>query len=1355
MKHHPHQRPAAQRVLRPSLLASLIAVACSPLPLQAATDISDSPLINSQVQAKPNIMFVLDNSGSMKSDYMPDDAGDSGTYGYQSSQCNGAAYNPNTNYAAPLTPDGNAYPSMAITGALADGFQPTYSSSNAITNDMTMDLSGGARTITATITSSKGDTDFAKNDVVVVQDNNDATHWMMGTVTAVTTTSSGSWWYTTTSQALTISLTFSTAHNGASSKSWTIGKRSLTNLTSSKNIYYRYTGTQTALAWKYSGGVPDTSSTFVTECQAANSNDSGNSVFSKVTVSTSSTEAVNYANWYSYYRTRLLLMRTAAGRAIQALNSDYRVGFNALNNNNDSKTNSGSNGSVSPAQGVFVNVGDFDTAQRVTFFSSLYGADAGSSTPLRAQLAKIGRYYGNAISGQTDPILYACQRNYTLLSTDGYWNDTNSNPKQLDNSTDIGNQDSSESTPMYDGTGHGTTVEERHLYTKGAACTTSRGSAGFLYLDTTQHRTAVTTPADTTTGDWVTYGTPANTTCKTSAPTSPSTTTTFSSATYGASNALADVAEYYYKTDLRTTNCSRTVDGKTIELCSNAVPEYKLDIAHHQHMTTYTMGLGLSGNLTYYDNYLDKDKDTGNLVAGAYADIAAGLKQWPAPPNDATDDPAKIDDLWHAAVNGRGQYFSATNPDTLRASLKAMFTAIQAAVGAGAASASSALRPVVGTDQVFIGKYTTKSWVGDIEARGITRDVNGNIIISTANKVWSAQDLIKGRAYTDRSVYYLRKASTNGSTETSLTKLSYANLGTDDDSATLTSYFDNFCSKSPTPSQCASLSATQKTAASGANLVNFLLGDTSKEEDQPDNPLFRNRDSVLGDIVDSSPVYVGKPPFNYTDTGYATFVTNNATRCPVVFAAANDGMLHAFSAKHSGSPATCISGGTELWAYVPRAVMPKLFLLADTNYALNHKFFVDGPLTVGDIYIPPVDSTSTTDTGTWKSILVGGLGNGGRSYYALDITSPGAPKPLWEFSDGDLGKTYGNAIITKVPDSAGTLVWAVVFASGYNNSNSSNTTNEGNGFLYILNANTGAQMYKIPTNDGSGTGVGSASTPSGLAKLNAWVDSDTNNTAKRFYGGDLLGNLWRFDTSNLAAPGVGKSDKRSTRLAQFAVSGTAQPITTRPELAEITYGAAKYPVVYVGTGQYLGQTDITQTPITQSIYAIRDPLTTTGWGSVRGDSGLIAQTLTTNTAGTLKTVSHNEVDWSASSTIGWKVDLPETGERMVTDMSLQFNTLSLTSAVPKSDVCLGAGTSWLYRLDIASGSYIPDNAESGKGGEKLGDYLALGLNAVAVQGQTKSGLVITNSDGTITYKDNGSPPAGTSLRRTSWRELLQ
>jgi len=366
--------------------------------------------------------------------------------------------------------------------------------------------------------------------------------------------------------------------------------------------------------------------------------------------------------------------------------------------------------------------------------------------------------------------------------------------------------------------------------------------------------------------------------------------------------------------------------------------------------------------------------------------------------------------------------------------------------------------------------------------------------------------------------------------------------------------------------------------------------------------------------------------------------------------------------------------------------------------------------------------------GVWKTILVGGLNKGGKSYYALDITDPADPKTLWEFTDDDMGLTYGNPIITKRADGT----WIVALTSGYNNS-----SGDGKGHLYILNANTGTVLMDLVTT------AGSAATPSGLSKINAWIDDPADNTAKRFYGGDQLGNLWRFDIDDLVAP-----NHSAMLLAELKLSATTpQPISTKPVTVEVS----GKPVVIVGTGRYMGETDISDTT-QQAIYAIKDPLTSTGWGDVRTNANFVTQTLTLNgteEAATSAEVSTNPVDWTSKA--GWRLDLPHSRERVFSNMGLQLGTLAIGTAIPSGDACASGGSSWRYYLNVATGSAVSTNPVGVRWSSLA---LIVGISWVKdTNGNVR--IIYQNSDSTISSEVPPTAPttgAG-SIHRTSWREL--
>ncbi len=997
-----------------------------------------------------------------------------------------------------------------------------------------------------------------------------------------------------------------------------------TNLTGS--YYYKYTGIELDLGFTYNstGGVIS-SSNFYAECISNVGSNPGSSKFDQVIVSATSgpggtDERVNFANWFSYYRTRLLAMKTAAGRAFKTIDNKYRVGFSTINYPDTSNTSS-----------KFLGIEDFELPQKNDWYSKLYGTTTVPDTPLRSALSKAGQIYAGRAGN--DPVQYSCQQNFAILSTDGYWNGAAG--YKIDN-TPVGNQD---------GTGTAPPMLDR----------------------------------------------------------------------LNKPDTLSDVAMYYYKTDLRTAALSNCTGALGIDVCENNVLGGGVDTNAQQHMTTFTLGLGVSGTLAYSENYL-----TGG--SADYNAIQLGTKDWPAP---KAENPTAIDDLWHAAVNGRGTYFSAQNPDSLVSGLSRALVGITARTGSAAAAATSNLEPVAGDNYVFAAVYRSVNWDGDLQAKTI--DPATGIISSTA--IWSAQPLLDTEvsASSDtRTIYTFDSAATNG-----LKLFTWNSLNSGEQAN-----FINMCSPSAKLSQCADLTTTQQTATSGENLVNFIRGQNGYEDQSPNTDrIYRDREHVLGDMISSQPIYVSKPQFDYVDDNYITF--RDATqkhRTAMVYMTANDGMLHAFTANN----------GVEQWAYIPPMVLPNLYKLADKNYAANHQYYVDGSPTVGDICSNAPGSTCSGSQ--WKTILVGGLNAGGRGYYALDVTNPASPKALWNFtqtSDPDIGYSFGNPIITKRQDGT----WIVVFTSGYNNV----SPGTGQGYLYVLNANTGVLLEKISTN------TGDATTPSGLAKINGWVDSTVSNTTERFYGGDLLGNVWRFDIDNTTPP----NGKEATRIAELGnVNGAGiQPVTTKPELTEISAGGVKHVVVNVATGRYLGISDLTDTS-QQSVYSFKDKLTSTGLGKVRVPNVLVKQTLNTFSGASgqqLRTSSTNTVDWATQS--GWYVDLnpnnESPGERVNVDMQQQLGLLIVTANVPDANACSIGGYAWLYSFDYRTGQYIQTASEN-MVGRKLGTNALVGGIKTIKLTNGKTVTFATDVKGNITGNDDPTSNLGIGgdVKRMSWRELI-
>ena len=991
-------------------------------------------------------------------------------------------------------------------------------------------------------------------------------------------------------------------------------------------------------------------------------------------------EMTNYANWYSYYRTRMQSAKTSAARAFSTLSDSVRVGFITIAPM--------SGGSVSTDKYLRISGFDYDTGNnsghKKDWYDKLYGAYyQGTGTPLREALSRVGQLYAGKFDGLNtgiastdDPVQYSCQPNFSILTTDGYWNGNAG--KDLSSST-IGNEDNNDSgysqrvDGVYDGGGN------------------------------------------------------------------------------SASGTLADVALYYYKNDLRS-NMANTVFTTT------------KDKAQHQHMTTFTLGLGLSGALTY-----DREYETQNAARpGDFYAIRQGTKNWPVPAENAE---TTLDDLWHAAVNGRGTFYSAANPQDFTNGLSDALTQMFARGGAGSAAATSNLQPTAGDNFAFTAEYETSTWRGDLVARTIDT-ITGSV--STV-ALWSAATLLDARNYTGRNIYTFDSADSTVTADTgSGNRLKHfcwpasggsnCNDGSGLD-ATEQAYF--------APSrlgQSGNWTAAQTANASASAIVAYLRGDRSNETTGGNSAtdLFRERSSVLGDIINAQPAYIKASPFNYangTNPFYQNFKTTTTSRLGTVYAAANDGMLHAFETDVNGDPYYQTAGistdtesddtftgnnagnGEERWAYIPAISQPNLYKLAETPY--SHRYFADGSPIIGDVCVDHTSSTPCAAATSWRTILVAGLNSGGRGYYALDITDPNNPKALWEFSssatcltdvqaasgthgsDCHVGLSYGNPLIVKRPVDDR---WVVIVSSGYNNIN----PGDGKGYLYILDAITGKILQRMGTGVGDGGTAGANyadAVPSGLGKINGWAtNAIEDNKALAIYGGDLLGNLWRFDLD----PSSANYNTVFKLVTLKDGQNNPQPITIKPELGEVT----PFRIILVGTGRYLGTSDTTDLS-QQSIYAVRDDNTAV---EVDGRNDMLSRTLVASSTTERTTQAANAMDWLSYK--GWYIDLPDAGERVNVDPQLQLGTLIIASNVPSTDACTAGGYAWLNYLDFKQGTQVTGNPAS----TKIGNALVVGISTIKLVDTVHT--IITTADNKRTTT---TPPVSTTAvggRRVSWREIV-
>lgn len=587
----------------------------------------------------------------------------------------------------------------------------------------------------------------------------------------------------------------------------------------------------------------------------------------------------------------------------------------------------------------------------------------------------------------------------------------------------------------------------------------------------------------------------------------------------------------------------------------------------------------------------------------------------------------------------------------------------------------------------------------------------------------------------------------------------------------------------------------------GQKRLEYLRGSRA-DEISASNPtgLFRPRDYVLGDIVNSALVYKGKPALGIVDADYPTFYDNYVSRVPVVYVNANDGMLHAFKA----------SDGSEAFAYVPGFVGPKLSVLTNQLYA--HTYLNDAPPAVAEAKI----GTS------WKTVLVSGVGGGSQGVYALDVTDPTSftkDNVLWEFTDRDspeLGNVIGTPRIVKLratSDTSGnvTYKWYAVFASGINNyANDGYASTNGNGSIFILDLST----TPTPTTPWQeGVNFWRIELPQSLTTIAkgavgvATVNNSTTGAVDYLYTGDLQGNVWAFNmgqtlgtgasqrlwsVAELTTNGVtngnvlsdlktGSNVAKPLFTAQYT-TGTGnsavtnrQPITTTPLVSSGLDGNF---LVSVGTGKFLETSDLTvPMPVTASFYTLLHqryaPNAITGQsqlqlGTVNATTGVV----------TVPTFTYGYPSTNGSTLkMGWYINLDASiGERQISTITNINGRLVFSTLYPTRGAC-GEGGGRIYNLGVLDGNgffyestvgvlaaplVINVGTIVGKANAEGGRW-AYDRLVVIMQGskgmdlmQSNGQVTTTNPDGSTSTSLGKTPIMQTDSRRVgdiSWRQI--
>lgn len=762
-----------------------------------------------------------------------------------------------------------------------------------------------------------------------------------------------------------------------------------------------------------------------------------------------------------------------------------------------------------------------------------------------------------------------------------------------------------------------------------------------------------------------------------------------------------------------------------------------------------------------YGGFLDKkDIDGNNADANPYKTYAS-------------DGKTIVTNNSEWATNGTDPdtYFLASNPEKLISAIHNIFT--DASTNSGTISGVTLTSTKISTESSFVYQpgFDSSKWSGSLlklelklvdNAPGNASDPGHvpNMIIKiqdTKSAAWDAGTVLTGKTATTIPV----AAAVAPNPAPADRKIYTAKVEADRSLTTVEFKWANLTDEQKTLLNTSPVSPYADDGL-GQKRVDYLRG-SRVDEIGFTNGVFRQRDRVLGDIINSNPTYVAAPSSSIQGENYNAFYEANKNRTAAVYVGANDGMMHAFSA----------DDGRELFSYVPNALMSNLNQLTNPNYV--HRPFVDGSLSINEALV----------SGTWKSILASGMGGGAQGIFVLDVTNPAnfssGLGAIWEFTDkddADMGNLTSPPLVAKFK-TGGTILapiykYFVVISSGFNNYKDDGASNFGGtdagfGALFLLSLDKapgtawslGTNYYKFKTPPVDSTLQNGLSTPALIA--------GPDGAIKLAYAGDLQGNVWRFNFSG-AAPWSAALPDSSPFFTAKDKDGVRQPITQQPKVVFAPGGGY---VVFFGTGKYIENADLAPGNFkTQSFYGVYD---TPGIkNSVRANlekrtpvayttGGRDALTITGNTF-TYGVETGNKQGWYLdflnSGTVGSTLG---TGERSVTNSLVANGNLFFNSLVTGSDPCAKGGGR-IYAVDALTG--LPFN------GSVTGDISGVGIpsspvllnistdvterDSIGKRVVTKKSAIASfgtgGKDGTGAISNNFSNnmPAG----RNSWREVI-
>ncbi len=699
-------------------------------------------------------------------------------------------------------------------------------------------------------------------------------------------------------------------------------------------------------------------------------------------------------------------------------------------------------------------------------------------------------------------------------------------------------------------------------------------------------------------------------------------------------NTLADWAFYSWSTRLQSSGLTGEMKPDAAYIGAPASENFGKDSANRDavldrywnpkynpatwpHMVTYT--IGVSTDATTWPGARNIFAPTEKVpfgYDGSFQDLVTGNKTWPVMNNENV----RALDLWHAALNGRGRFYSVMTGQDLEKAFRDVIGQIniqtEPSISTGAVSGANSTQNAVG---IFTASYEPKdAWMGTIKAY----QLSGSGQQTQAWNGGGTSSLLDARGANARAILSWGDAVQRG------VPFRWANDENNLSTAQKTALQTN-------------AAGSVETVAKGQDRLNYIRGDRSKELGNGGS--LRNRRSVQGDIVNSEIWYVGKPSSNYAEDSYLGFVRTHSSRMPMLYVGGNDGMLHGFSADDGG----------EKIAYVPRGVIPNLSRLSDPGYDENHRYFVDGSPMTGDVNLGSASSAN------WRTLLVGTLGAGGKGYFVLDVTNPGS-----DFAEGkanqlvvldkslhasegtancaalagalktncEINADIGHITAQPVRDDTNMLRstqiaqlnnnrWAVVLGNGYNSAN-------GRPVLLIQYLDGAKETLRLVATGATTKANCSSNVLSGNSCANVTdnglaaprlVDINGDGRPDVAYAGDNQGNMWKFllssddssqwgvaqwgtqagTTSNLTTTGTPLYTAKGGTTGSPSTRSLAQPITAAPTVRsnertkKVTEAGVQKTVsvgglmVAFGTGRNVSMTDPDNNNV-QSIYSVLD-----------------------------------------------------------------------------------------------------------------------------------------------------------------------